>query len=171
MTAARPPYAQDRLLLWVCLAGSVAVLGLAVWLRPDGRGFGTHEQLGLLPCGFKRVTGYPCPTCGMTTSFALLARGRFLAGARVQPFGALLFFATLVSALGSGLAGARAQPFGAFLFLLSAGGAIASGLSLVRGYAFFDRIADVRWRYFGPLLGAFFLLAWLYECGLVAGYL
>src|SRR5262249_29719492 len=32
-------------------------------------------QLGLPPCSFKVITGMPCPSCGMTTSFALFVRG------------------------------------------------------------------------------------------------
>jgi hypothetical protein len=35
----------------------------------------THRQLGLPECTFKTLTGEPCPSCGMTTSFALLMRG------------------------------------------------------------------------------------------------
>jgi len=35
----------------------------------------SHETLGLPPCNFKRLTDLPCPSCGMTTSFALLVRG------------------------------------------------------------------------------------------------
>lgn len=33
---------------------------------------GTHQQLGLPECNFKAMVGAPCPSCGMTTSFALL---------------------------------------------------------------------------------------------------
>jgi hypothetical protein len=35
----------------------------------------THRGLGLPACTFYEQTGYPCPSCGMTTSFALLVRG------------------------------------------------------------------------------------------------
>src|SRR3954447_16098360 len=50
----------------VCLG---TVLGVACWLRPDPRGMGTHQQLGLPPCTFYLYTDVPCPSCGMTTSF------------------------------------------------------------------------------------------------------
>lgn len=70
--------------------GLVAVLGAACWLKPDPRGFGTHTQLGLLPCAFKAVTGKPCPTCGMTTSFAWFTRGRFDRSWQANPAGSLL---------------------------------------------------------------------------------
>jgi hypothetical protein len=57
-----------------------AVFGVAGWVDPydaDGRPLrmATHRQLGLPPCTFYALTGLPCPSCGMTTSFALLVRG------------------------------------------------------------------------------------------------
>jgi hypothetical protein len=55
------------------------VLGVAVKLDPyrDGKTWtqATHTQLGLPPCQFNVVTGIPCPSCGMTTSFSLLMHG------------------------------------------------------------------------------------------------
>ena len=51
-------------------AGIVVVFGIAVWLKPDPRGFGTHQQLGLPPCTFRSLTGTNCPHCGLTTSFS-----------------------------------------------------------------------------------------------------
>ena len=52
------------------------VFGVAMRLDPyeggDARRMGTHMQLGLPDCNFKRLAGVPCPSCGMTTSFALL---------------------------------------------------------------------------------------------------
>lgn len=35
----------------------------------------SHQSLGMPPCRFKDMTGMPCPSCGMTTSFAHLVRG------------------------------------------------------------------------------------------------
>ena len=35
----------------------------------------SHRSLGMPPCRFQEMTDLPCPSCGMTTSFALLVRG------------------------------------------------------------------------------------------------
>jgi hypothetical protein len=70
--------------------GLAVVLGVARWLEPDPRGYGTHTQLGLAPCAFAVLTGYPCPSCGMTTSFAWFARGRFDRSWGANPAGSLL---------------------------------------------------------------------------------
>ena len=70
--------------------GLSAVFGVARWLEPDPKGFGTHTQLGLPPCHFAWVTGHPCPTCGMTTSFAWFARGRLDRSWQANPAGVLL---------------------------------------------------------------------------------
>ncbi|HUU10756.1 MAG TPA: DUF2752 domain-containing protein [Phycisphaerae bacterium] len=76
----------------VALAG-VLVLGLA--LAPSSTGTGTHRVLGLPPCGMLAVTGHPCPTCGVTTSFVLAAHGRFGEALVNQPFGLLCFLLTV----------------------------------------------------------------------------
>jgi hypothetical protein len=82
------------MLLGVAL-GLVGVFAIACWLdpyAPDGsaRLMGTHRQLGLPPCTFKVLTGLPCPSCGMTTSFALLVRGDVGNSLRANAVGTLL---------------------------------------------------------------------------------
>jgi len=79
-----------------CLfAAVVAVFVVAARLHPDGRQQGTHQQLGLPPCGFAVVAGLPCPTCGMTTAFAHTIRGQLLQAAHAQVAGLLLALGTL----------------------------------------------------------------------------
>ena len=75
-----------------CLAGLLVV---ARSLEPDPRGFGTHTQLGLPPCAFLAVTGRLCPTCGMTTSFAWLTRGRIDRSWQANPAGCLYALLTV----------------------------------------------------------------------------
>ncbi|HVU64090.1 MAG TPA: DUF2752 domain-containing protein [Phycisphaerales bacterium] len=75
---------------------ALSVLILAARLVPDPRGMGTHQQLDLPPCGWLLATGYPCPTCGMTTAFSNAAHARARASFEAQPFGALFAIATAI---------------------------------------------------------------------------
>jgi hypothetical protein len=61
----------------LALAAVFVVAALLNPYRDDGepRRLETHRQLGLPECTFKHYTGLPCPSCGMTTSFALAVRG------------------------------------------------------------------------------------------------
>ncbi|MBX3470630.1 MAG: DUF2752 domain-containing protein [Planctomycetes bacterium] len=129
----------ERAFWAVCGLGGVVVLALSLWLRPDARGIGTHEQLGLPPCGFvEMLDGVPCPSCGFTTTFALAAHGRPAEAFRNQPFGFVLFCLTVLG-------------------VPVALGAAARGVSLFE-------VTD-RWPW-GRLFCAFlalWLLAWLYK--------
>lgn len=80
--------------LLVCLV----VLGLAAYLTPDPRGYGTHCQLGFGKCGMLVTTGFPCPTCGMTTAFAYTVRGQWIRAFLAQPTGFVLALATVAGA-------------------------------------------------------------------------
>ncbi len=90
------PGRPTRALLAAFAVGLATVIVVARRLEPDPRGFGTHEQLGLSPCAFKATTGRPCPTCGMTTSFAWSVRGRPDRSWRANPAGSLLAPMSLV---------------------------------------------------------------------------
>lgn len=86
-----PPLGLAARVLLV-LIGALFVGGftLACFLEPSARLLGTHEQLGLPPCTFRVVLGVPCPTCGMTTSFAYLVRGQLLSALRANFAGVCL---------------------------------------------------------------------------------
>jgi hypothetical protein len=96
-----PPEVVPYLRLWVRVgllaiaAGLLVVFGIALWLKPyDDEGLPlrmeTHRQLGLPSCQFYFVTGLPCPSCGMTTSFALLMHGDPWNSLRANAVGTLL---------------------------------------------------------------------------------
>ncbi|NIL98204.1 MAG: DUF2752 domain-containing protein [Planctomycetales bacterium] len=85
------------------LAVCAVLLSLAVYLDPDRRGLGTHEQLGFGTCGFVTLTGFPCPTCGMTTAFCHTVRGQWWRAILAQPMGFLMALATGVLAAGAGV--------------------------------------------------------------------
>jgi len=99
------PVADGRLGLGCRIRGAliltpcVAALAISVWLAPKPAGYGTHRELGLPACGFLARTGYPCPSCGMTTSFAAMAHGHPVDAFLAQPFGAMLFAAVAVLAV------------------------------------------------------------------------
>lgn len=79
----------------------VTLLSVAAWLRPDRSGMGSHQQLGLPACNMVTVTGYPCPTCGMTTAFTYTVRGRWISAFQAQPAGFALAIMTAGAALAS----------------------------------------------------------------------
>jgi len=78
----------------------ITVFAVAIALDPyrDGKVWleQTHTQLGLPPCTFRVLTqeyvkdGLPCPSCGMSTSFALLVRGDVVNSLRANFAGTLL---------------------------------------------------------------------------------
>ncbi len=85
----------SSIIAWAILfAGPLAVLITAATLTPSAAGHGTHTQLGLPPCGFLVYTGYPCPGCGLTTSFSNMIRLQVVGAFHANPFGILLFLCT-----------------------------------------------------------------------------
>ena len=87
---APPVRLGERIFAALVSAACLGVLALAAWITPSPEGHGTHTQLGLSDCQWAVMIGRPCPTCGMTTSFAHATDGSLAQAARVQPFGALL---------------------------------------------------------------------------------
>lgn len=97
MSAPDPRLSRPTRWVLAALAVGLAItLATARLLVPDPRGYGTHEQLGLQPCGFLTLTGRSCPTCGMTTALAWMSRGRIDQAIRANPAGVLIAPAGLV---------------------------------------------------------------------------
>ena len=109
---------MGRLVAVAIFVAATGVLVLAAYLTPNPAGSGTHEQLGLRGCQFLQTTGLPCPSCGMTSSFAWFARGNLLASLYVQPMGAALAFLTAVTAWSAIYAALTARPVYRLLRLL-----------------------------------------------------
>jgi hypothetical protein len=147
------PVDGDRLAVWVrallvlIAAGLTSVLTTAVLLRPyDENGLPlkqTHRQLGLPQCEFYRRTGYPCPSCGFTTSFALTMHADPLNAMRANCVGAMLAGFCLLVVPWSVVSAWR----GRYLFIVSAEKALIVSLLT------FVVLMLVRW---GLVLG----LAW-----------
>ncbi|MCR9246424.1 MAG: DUF2752 domain-containing protein [bacterium] len=107
-------------------------------LEADGRGFDTHTQLGMDPCGWPAAHGIPCPTCGCTTAATHVVHGSLVQAFVTQPFGATIAIVGLLLGL-------------------------HAALCLVRGRSFVDlvvRIHFARWVVGGVLL---LLLSWGYK--------
>jgi hypothetical protein len=105
---AQPLSAGARAVALLISGACLAVLLVAAKLNPNPAGESTHTQLGMNGCQFLAQTGLPCPSCGMTTSFAWFVRGNLLASLYVQPMGmvlAMLTALTFWTALYTGLTG------------------------------------------------------------------
>jgi hypothetical protein len=89
----------NRLWVRIGLILIAVVLGVVFYVatqvqpyNPDGTAMraASHQTIGLPPCRFKEWTGTGCPSCGMTTSFALLVRGDLVNSMRANWVGTSL---------------------------------------------------------------------------------
>lgn len=99
----------------------LAILITAASIPPSPAGTGSHTRLGLSRCTFMDRTGIPCPSCGMTTSFAWLVRGNVLASAYTQPMGCLLAILAAAGVVGGFYEGLTARPVHRLLRLVPSG--------------------------------------------------
>jgi len=124
------------------------MIAVAAGIQPDPAGYGSHAQLGLAPCLMPMLYGYPCPTCGLTTSASLAVRGRVFAAF-------------------------QAQPVGIALVLSAAAGLFISLIIIVTGRVW--TLNELRVRFTHVLAGAVLVIlgGWMYKIlvGLAAGVL
>ena len=81
---------RGRLLAAALALGCLTPLIMAALLSPSHDGLGTHREMGFAQCSFLQRTGLPCPSCGMTTSWAWFSRGNVVASLYIQPMGTVL---------------------------------------------------------------------------------
>ncbi|MFA5044030.1 MAG: DUF2752 domain-containing protein [Kiritimatiellia bacterium] len=88
---------------WALIAGAVL---LAANLLP-------LDRIPFTICVFRRLTGYPCPTCGLTRGFVTMAHGQWADVLHACPLAAVLYAATaLIFAINAAalLCGVRLTP-------------------------------------------------------------
>lgn len=77
----------------VIAGGGVVALGVACLLAPDG------IEEGPVLCPFRRVTGLPCPGCGLTRSWVYATHGWWRESFLAHPFGPLALGLAVVLAV------------------------------------------------------------------------
>ncbi|MEZ5964425.1 MAG: DUF2752 domain-containing protein [Planctomycetota bacterium] len=132
------PWWLDRALAATVVLSAALVVAALLAVEPDARGYGTHEQLGLRPCGWPEHYGMPCPTCGVTTAACYLVH--------LHPWQALV-----------------TQPFGAALAAVGIVLACVAALDLVRGRAFAVRAYRFRMATWVVAGTALLLVSWWYK--------
>jgi hypothetical protein len=80
------------LAVWLFLAG----LAIIIFLTLAGNGVVDISKY-MYPCGMKVRYGLPCPTCGFTTSALAFFSGDVLGAFYIQPAGALLCLALVIT--------------------------------------------------------------------------
>ncbi len=110
-----------RLIALGVAVGCLAVLITAASLTPSPTGVASHKGLGLQSCALLERSSIPCPSCGMTTSFAWFARGNIVASFYVQPMGTLLALAAAGCVWAGAYIAISGRPIHRLLTILPAG--------------------------------------------------
>lgn len=88
-------------LLSICFC--LSILSVSILLRPNSEGYGTHKSLGLPSCLTAKMLGLKrCPSCGLTTAFALIGKGDFQTAIHVHPW-AVPFYGLVFVFLGTSI--------------------------------------------------------------------
>ncbi len=62
---------------------TIILMGMHFWQPPEHNLF--------ITCYFKKITGLPCPGCGITRSLCAIAKGNFIHSLKFHPLGLLSF--------------------------------------------------------------------------------
>ncbi len=83
----------SRRLCWITFAGITAVILVSIIYRPAAVNPG--EEYYTI-CGFKNLTGLPCPGCGLTHSFCEIGKGHMASAFNWNLLGPPLFLLMIV---------------------------------------------------------------------------
>ncbi len=119
-TPAKPLIGSARIVALLISAACLSVLIVAARLTPNASGVSTHTGLGMNDCQFLARTGLPCPSCGMTTSFAWFVRGNLLASIYVQPMGMAFAAAATITFWVTLYIGVTGKPVGRLMRMIPA---------------------------------------------------
>lgn len=145
--AFEPAEVRRRFVAAAIAVGASGGLLVVAWLLPPAsRGFGTHQALGLPACSWPARFGVPCPSCGMTTAFALASKGRIVESFTTQPMGCVL-------AIAAGMT------FVAAIWTLATGRTV---------WPVYERLLGARLAWFAGIAA---LLAWGYKTALMRGWM
>lgn len=86
-----PPHCAPRYLSAVDRIKRWGLLGLFTTPLLGAVFYGQGYKLPGLNCPIRQLTGCPCPTCGMTRSFAALTQGQWHEAVSMHLFGPILF--------------------------------------------------------------------------------
>ena len=92
----------------ILFLGLTALFGISLALPPPG----ADGRIAHLPsiCPFHRLTGLPCPGCGLTRAFVCLSHGQFAQSLHWHPIGWLVYGILLVLWARAGLTWALHRP-------------------------------------------------------------
>jgi hypothetical protein len=82
--ASRPRPSRPLAAAELVVAGGLAAFATAAVVSPAAAGSGP------VVCPFRRLTGLPCPACGLTRSWVDLAHGDLVGSVQQNPFGPVL---------------------------------------------------------------------------------
>jgi uncharacterized protein DUF2752 len=85
-------YSPSKKLAGFAVLGLLALFIASVIFNPAGDPRGEYLTI----CGFKNITGLPCPACGLTHSFCAIGKGHLGAAFAFNLLGPLLYFALLL---------------------------------------------------------------------------
>ena len=128
-----------RVVRLIVLVLCLAWIAKAATLTPNAKGYGTAEAF-LPACSALTNSGYPCPSCGMTTSMSATMRGQVVLAWRAHPFGLVLMVIVVLVA-------------------------VISAIECVLGRRLSERIYRIRWWVYlliatGGMIGGWIYILW-----------